>query len=152
LTPERPSSIKAVLAGELAPFGLARVTLKGDDAPAVGEVRRTLALITHELATNAAKYGALSVPMGEVEISCAVTGDEAFIRWTEAGGPRVSEPRKQGYGSRFVRRLAKASGGSFSVDYRPSGLVAEIRLPIRDASSSSSYRKARLRRAAENAP
>ena len=95
-----------------------------------------LALALHELATNAAKYGALSTPSGSVSITWEVADPfgEAMLRlrWTERDGPPVQAPARQGFGSRLIQRtFAAQTGGSASVTYDPAGVVCEITAPIR---------------------
>jgi two-component sensor histidine kinase len=95
-----------------------------------------LALALHELATNAAKYGALSTPSGTVairwEVADAVGEAMLRLRWTERGGPPVKAPVKQGFGSRLIQRTFTAeTGGSATVTYDPAGVVCVIAAPIR---------------------
>src|SRR6185437_16487289 len=72
----------------------------------VGEASSTtLALVIHELATNSAKYGALSVASGTLDVSCNADGDEVAVMWTERGGPPILAPvTLQGFGSKLVHR------------------------------------------------
>jgi two-component sensor histidine kinase len=93
-------------------------------------------LILHELATNAAKYGALSTENGSVAISWEVTGPLAEprlrLRWAERGGPPVRPPARQGFGSRLIRRSHSAEmGGTATIDYAPDGVVCVLEVPIR---------------------
>ncbi|PVM83410.1 sensor histidine kinase [Caulobacter endophyticus] len=103
-----------------------------DDAQAV-----PFALALHELATNAAKYGALSTPAGRVAIAWRL--DEPGVvdfSWTETGGPEVTAPSRRGFGSRMIERsLGGELKGSATLDFRPEGLVCTIRakLPSRGA-------------------
>ncbi|HEX8167631.1 MAG TPA: HWE histidine kinase domain-containing protein [Beijerinckiaceae bacterium] len=96
----------------------------------------SLALSLHELATNGAKYGALSAAGGSVTIAWEVVdrlGDARLrLRWTEHGGPPVRVPTRRGFGSRLIERsLAAESGGSATIEYRPEGVVCVIEAPIR---------------------
>lgn len=85
----------------------------------VGEAAATgLALVIHELATNAVKYGSLSVPEGTLDVSGTMLGDDVEIRWTEQGGPPVVKPDGPGgYGSKLLRRTLTGHLGG-SIDYR----------------------------------
>jgi two-component sensor histidine kinase len=97
----------------------------------VGEASSTtLALIIHELATNSAKYGALSVPSGTLDVSCNADEDEVAVRWTERGGPPVVTPvTSRGFGSELVRRsMAAQLGGSIAFDWSAEGLVVTLRM------------------------
>ncbi|SIQ31066.1 PAS domain S-box-containing protein [Rhizobium sp. RU20A] len=94
-----------------------------------------LGLVLHELATNATKYGSLSVPTGKVVITARRIQEEGAevlnLTWTEIGGPLVTEPEKRGFGSILIERsLDKVLGSAVSVSYLPSGLTALIRLPL----------------------
>ena len=82
-----------------------------------------MAMVLHELATNAAKYGALSCPSGTIAIDWALHGDQFEMDWQERGGPRVSPPARQGFGSRLIAASLKSDlAGEARLDYRPSGL------------------------------
>ena len=95
-----------------------------------------LNLAFHELATNAAKYGALSVPGGRVEIGWAVDRADRKvpvleIAWRERGGPPVRPPARRGFGSRLVERaLAREFGAEVKLDFAPGGVECRIRLPF----------------------
>ncbi|KQV83540.1 histidine kinase [Rhizobium sp. Root1220] len=97
----------------------------------VGENAATgLALVIHELATNALKYGALSTPEGTLDISGTMCGDDIEIRWTERGGPAVSTPDGPGgYGSKLLQRtLSGQLGGTLHHDWSPEGLLVTLRI------------------------
>jgi two-component sensor histidine kinase len=103
-----------------------------------------LAMALHELATNAVKYGALSVPEGRVALTWTVADDEDGLAleftWRETHGPEVAAPVRKGFGSRLLERgLAAELNGTVRVDYRPSGLVCVMRarLPAVEASASA---------------
>lgn len=106
-----------------------QVPLPPDHATAVG-------LILHELATNAAKYGALSVAEGRVVVDWDVSvGEDGVsgveIRWSESGGPETSPPSSEGFGTRLIHSAAKGNlEGSAELNYTPDGLVATIRFPL----------------------
>lgn len=86
----------------------------------------------HELATNAAKYGALSVKGGAVTVSWDYAPDGSFwVEWTETGGPPVTPPEKSGFGRLLLERaLAADLRGAVSMDFRPAGLVCRMTLPL----------------------
>jgi two-component sensor histidine kinase len=97
----------------------------------VGEASSTtLALVIHELATNSAKYGALSVASGTLDVSCNAHGDEVVVMWTERGGPPVVAPvAVQGFGSKLVHRsMAAQLGGTIAFDWADEGLVVTLRM------------------------
>jgi len=93
-------------------------------------------LALHELATNAAKYGALSVPSGRIGVMWRIDpGAPAclVIRWQERGGPPVSPPQRKGFGSRLIERsLAQEPGGAVEITYAPGGVVCEMSMPFTD--------------------
>ena len=85
----------------------------------------------HELATNAAKYGALSTPDGRVAVSWThARRGPLNIRWVESGGPAVSPPTRRGLGAvMLARALGGALRGETRMDWRPEGLVCDLDLP-----------------------
>ncbi|WP_026186839.1 sensor histidine kinase [Ensifer sp. BR816] len=94
-----------------------------------------LGLVLHELATNAVKYGSLSVPKGKIVLTARGVVEEGgavlHLTWTEVGGPPVREPRRRGFGSLLIERsLDKIIGSSVKVEYLPAGVTALIRLPL----------------------
>ncbi|WP_438752527.1 sensor histidine kinase [Pararhizobium sp. O133] len=94
-----------------------------------------LGLVLHELATNAAKYGSLSVPRGKVVLTARGVDEDGRrvldMTWTEVGGPPVEEPARRGFGSILIERsLDKVMGSSVKVEYLPAGLTAIVRLPL----------------------
>jgi len=91
----------------------------------------TLALVIHELATNSAKYGSLSVGSGTLDVSSKAHEDEVVIMWTERGGPplSVAATRQEGFGSKLIHRSMTAQlGGSIAFDWSSEGLVATLRM------------------------
>ena len=92
-----------------------------------------LALALHELATNALKYGALSVDGGLVAFDWSVEERTLVLRWRESGGPPVAPPSRRGFGVRLIEDgVTREVGGRAAIDYRPDGLVCELRLPLSD--------------------
>jgi two-component sensor histidine kinase len=88
-----------------------------------------LALVIHELATNSAKYGSLSVASGTLDVSCNAQDDNIVIVWTERGGPPVVPAASSGFGSELVHRsMAAQLGGTIAFDWSPEGLVATLRM------------------------
>ncbi len=83
----------------------------------------------HELATNAAKYGALSLPEGHVQIDWDTFGERLILRWTESGGPHVAAPKRHGFGTRVIEGLIFAQKGEIHFDWRREGLACEVILP-----------------------
>ena len=105
-------------------------------ALSVGErATNSLALLFHELTTNAAKYGALSADQGAVEIKWDADEKDLHLQWREAGGPVIAPPDKQGYGTRLVNVTMQQLGGRIDYDWRPEGLIARMQLPISSLNS-----------------
>jgi two-component sensor histidine kinase len=95
------------------------------------KLAQAMAVTVHELATNAAKYGALSGAKGQVRVewSC-VTDRQLVLRWTEAGGPPVSPPTRKGFGTRVIERMIRDGvNGRVQLDWRAEGLACEIAVP-----------------------
>jgi PAS domain S-box-containing protein len=102
-----------------------------------------IAMAVHELATNAAKYGALSVPSGCVVITWAITpGDvpRLVLRWQERGGPPVTVPTRRGFGTRLIERsLAQDIGGEVRLTYAPAGAVCVMDIPLSEAGGTAEH-------------
>lgn len=91
----------------------------------------TLAMVFHELAGNAARHGALSVPGGHVSVGWEIGADGAAILWRESGGPAVPTVVRRGFGSRLVEQGVRTElGGRAELDYLPDGLVYRLSLPF----------------------
>ena len=120
--------------GELAPFG-ARVATFGPRVRVNGQMSQHLAMAVHELATNAVKYGALSQPGGSVRVEWDVSerdGEPWFsFAWREIGGPPVSEPTREGFGQKLLRRLLGSSISAQPVIvYEATGLRYSFHCPL----------------------
>ena len=110
------------------------IVLSGDDLAVPAQMVSPMALVIHELATNAAKYGALSEPAGQVTIdwSAAEAGAPLVIEWRETGGPPPgsvkddSEQPSGGFGQRMTQAAMRQIGGTLTRDYRPEGAVITL--------------------------
>jgi two-component sensor histidine kinase len=109
--------------------GRDRVELDGPDLNLSAKAVLRLSLVLHELATNAAKYGALSKDAGSVRLTWRIEGADLTLRWQESGGPPLSKPSADGLGTRLIKSGMSGTGDG-SVDYREGGLVAEFRAPL----------------------
>jgi two-component sensor histidine kinase len=114
--------IEELLQLEMAPYGDSRVTLLGNPLHIPPKLAVSLGLMFHELATNAAKYGALSTPNGFLQISWRMVGDRLSVIWDENNGPPVASPEKTGFGTRLLASALKPFHGSVQTDYLPAGL------------------------------
>jgi PAS domain S-box-containing protein len=98
---------------------------------------QAIGLALHELATNAAKYGALSKETGQVEIGWGTDGDIFTMSWSEQDGPPVSVPQKRGFGTIVMKAMAERSvGGAVALDYAPSGVTWRLTCPAANALES----------------
>jgi PAS domain S-box-containing protein len=133
-------SLRDIIGEILQPFGLndgrvGRFSVEGDDVRLQPKESLTLAMVFHELATNAMKHGALSDgAAGQVGIAWRVEsvpqGDCMRLRWQESGGPPVTPPSRKGFGARLIERgLAQELNGEVRLDYEPTGVVCEIVMP-----------------------
>lgn len=105
-----------------------RIRIEGDDLEVGGKAISNIALLVHELATNAAKYGALSSAEGRLDVDIRRNGEEIRLIWRETGGPEPSPTKEQGFGSRLERGLATSLGAEILRDWQPTGLVVTVRL------------------------
>ncbi len=139
------ADLRDLLSGGLAPYagaGPERVILRGEDIMLRPRAVLTLAMVFHELTTNAAKYGALSVPGGQIEIRWQPVPAEAGARpmlridWIERGGPPVVAPKKRSFGSKLIEgSVAAEHGGSARMAFEPAGLRCEIVMPLEAATA-----------------
>lgn len=111
-----------------------RLQASGDDVQ-IGPNRALLiAMVLHELATNAVKYGSLSNADGRVDIvwSPTVGADRNLLKmsWKETGGPAVALPSRRGFGTRMIERALAADGGSSTLEFAQAGLICNITLPV----------------------
>lgn len=112
---------------------LGRVHLDGPDVAMGSKAALSLALLLHELTTNALKYGSLSLGAGRVDLGWRVEGDVLRVTWRESRGPEVVVPSGAGFGSRLINAGLGGSGGVV-VAYNRSGLVCEISAPLSELS------------------
>jgi PAS domain S-box-containing protein len=99
-----------------------------------------LALVLHELATNARKYGALSVLTGRLSVTWEVRtngGCSLLLSWKESEGPKISAPSEHGFGRALIEQTVRSHGGKASVHYRRDGLTCEIELPLPEQTRAS---------------
>jgi len=115
--------LREIVEQAVAPFNEAgRIASDGPDLEVSHRSNTSLSLALHELATNAVKYGALSVPDGHVDIDWSVGGGDFKFRWRESGGPTVVEPRRRGFGTKLIQMLGASLRGKADIEFRPEGL------------------------------
>ena len=110
----------------------ARISVDGPATLLKPSATVTLTLALHELATNAAKYGALSNAKGTVAVRWTVESDKLELVWEESGGPAVTKPQETGFGTRLLQRaVATDLGATVMIDYDSKGVVCRISAPLR---------------------
>lgn len=133
--------LQGVLDQIFAPYrseSVARIILSGDNVPIDDRSATPLALLFHELATNAAKYGALSVAQGVVRLHVAMDGDDVRIDWQEEGGPPVVPGGAAGFGTRLMTlSIERQLGGRMERNWAADGLRLSLWIPSRSMSRAA---------------
>jgi chemotaxis methyl-accepting protein methylase/two-component sensor histidine kinase/PAS domain-containing protein len=117
------------------PAGSTAITIDGEPLAISPRQALGLSFVLHELGTNAAKHGALAVPGGRLAIDWRVEGEpgarQVRLGWRESGGPAITPPNEQGFGTKLIERAcAHELGGKAELHYAPDGLACEVRFPI----------------------
>jgi two-component sensor histidine kinase len=142
----RPASANATLLDMLrellSPYPAmqdGRLTISGDDAPIDDRGATPIALVVHELATNAAKYGALSTETGRVDVACRRQGDHLTLHWRERGGPPIAgPPTHQGFGAQLASMSVEQQlGGRLTRTWAPEGLILDLEVKLSRLSRDS---------------
>lgn len=127
------AELRELVNEELAPYGKGgglRATLDGPEIFLKPNVAQIMAVLCHELATNAAKYGALSVAEGRVAVTWTRDDRWLVFKWTETGGPSAKPPSREGFGTRVMRKLIEQADGKLYAEWLSSGLVCEVNIPF----------------------
>jgi two-component sensor histidine kinase len=132
------ADFQSIVDGIFAPYrilGGDQVRISGPPVRLQPNAALLLAMVVHELATNAAKYGALSAPCGTLDVSWTVAqrGDSRrlVIEWLESGGPQVKPPERQGFGSRLAERaISHELNGSAQMVFDPAGIRCKFDIPL----------------------
>jgi two-component sensor histidine kinase len=119
-----------ILAAELSAYGRSRVSYQGESVRLPPKLAAMLALVFHELATNAAKYGALSISTGRVQITWNVSGSLVKMRWEESNGPEVAPPTRRGFGTRLLSHALDPFHGVIESTYSARGLRCDISFAV----------------------
>src|SRR5262249_22873620 len=126
------ADLSTIATQELAPYsakGEMRLRMDGPQVRLEPDAAQAIAITLHELATNAAEYGALSTANGQIDLKWSHEADGRLVlRWTEKGGPTVQMPTRQGFGGRITGEMIRQLTGQVRFDWRPEGLVCEIAL------------------------
>ncbi|CCD92476.1 putative two-component sensor histidine kinase with PAS/PAC domains [Bradyrhizobium sp. ORS 375] len=117
-----------------------RIAIDGPQIELTPEAAQAIGMAVHELATNAAKYGALSSDDGRVALNWTQDGDDFDMSWRESDGPPVSHPEHKGFGSRVISDMVRAGlEGTVEVEFAPPGLRWHLRCPLQRISRGSSH-------------
>jgi PAS domain S-box-containing protein len=135
---ERQTTLRALIQtivsphNDAVPDGEHRVTIHGPDVAIGGSAITGVALLLHEFMTNAAKYGALSVPTGHVDATWTVQADEVHLAWRERGGPLIGDQKQvERFGSVLAQATVKGQlGGSIARDWEAAGLTVHLTVPL----------------------
>jgi two-component sensor histidine kinase len=134
--------LRELLEQAVSPFASdadSAIRMRGPDHTLSARAALALAMVIHELATNAAKYGALSMPSGRIDLEWSVAApsdrkddaDWISLNWIEKDGPPTQEPSRRGFGSRLIERsITKDLGGKAELQFKPSGLQCVLAFPL----------------------
>jgi PAS domain S-box-containing protein len=139
-SPHRPTSLHGMVKELLAPYQSAsneRIQISGDDPGIDDQSATPLALLFHELGTNAAKYGSLSSELGFVTLAIQVDADSTVMQWHESCGPRITRHSADGFGSSLIAMsVEKQLGGTIERDWLESGLKVTVKIPTKSVCRS----------------
>jgi two-component sensor histidine kinase/FixJ family two-component response regulator len=126
------ATIDSTVRNAIEPFdqGGGRFIISGGDIRIISSSVIAFAMTLNELCTNTTKFGALSLPGGQVRISWSVDGERLRFEWAESGGPLVSEPTRKSFGTRMMTSLGQQLKGQVELDYKPSGFVYTLDVPL----------------------
>ncbi|MES2861527.1 MAG: HWE histidine kinase domain-containing protein [Pseudomonadota bacterium] len=126
------ATIDSTLRSAIEPFdqGGDRFVVAGDDIRITSSSVIAFAMTLNELCTNTTKFGALSVPGGQVHLSWRVDAGRLHFDWLETGGPAVSEPTRKGFGTRMITALGQQLKGQVKLNYSPTGFAYALDVPV----------------------
>lgn len=128
------TTVATLIRSILAPHDHAnasRIAITGTDVPLSGNALTSFALLLHEFATNAAKYGALSSPLGRLAVDITAVNETLFVRWEESGTPDIeSGSLHQGFGTILEKAALRGLGGKIVKEWKPDGLLLLLEFPL----------------------
>jgi len=132
------ADLGTLVAEEFAPYrGGNKVELKGPNVSLSPATAQGIALALHELATNAAKHGALSSLKGKVSLTWQLQSDALTLHWVESGGPPIKTPSARSFGLKVIKAsIEQQLGGQATFDWNPKGLRCDLSIALRDARES----------------
>jgi two-component sensor histidine kinase len=122
--------IRDLLLSELGPYGHVRFSLNGDALFLPAKLAVSLALVFHELATNAAKYGAFSSPRGLLQVSWTVSEGRLSLTWDETGGPAVEQVGQAGFGTKLLRSALRTFDGKTETTFLKTGVHCTLQCRV----------------------
>jgi two-component sensor histidine kinase len=132
---DQTADLKAILQSEMQIHGAGRASLDGPSIQLPSMHAKVVALVFHELGTNAAKHGSLSVAAGRVHMSWTVRDGTVRIQWLETNGPTVNPPNATGFGTVFVQHMLQSVQGAMRPDFGPDGFACEIEFKLPSAAA-----------------
>ena len=126
------ATIDSTVRSAIEPFdqGSGRFIISGEDIRITSSSVMAFAMTLNELCTNTTKFGALSVPEGQVRLAWRVEGERFEFEWAETGGPPVTAPTRTSFGTRMMQSLGQQLSGRVELDYRPGGFVYAMDVPL----------------------
>lgn len=126
------ATIDSTIRSAVEPFdqGGGRFLISGEAIRITSSSVIAFAMTLNELCTNTTKFGALSIPGGQVHLSWRIDGERLHLEWIETGGPPVTEPTRKSFGTRMMTSLGQQLKGNVALDYRPSGFAYTLNVPI----------------------
>jgi two-component sensor histidine kinase len=126
------ASLQRLIEEELAAFinVEGRVAISGPALELAPDAAQTVALILHELTTNATKYGALARQTGRITVEWSLDREHLSLRWRETGGPAVTRPAEIGFGSLLIETTLPALNGDIHYDWNTEGMACTVRIPV----------------------
>lgn len=126
------ATIDSTVRSAVEPFdqGGGRFIISGDDIRITSSSVIAFAMTLNELCTNTTKFGALSLPGGQVHLTWLVEDERLHLEWIETGGPPVVEPTRKSFGTRMMTALGQQLKGRVNLDYRPSGFAYTLNVPV----------------------
>lgn len=126
------ATIESTVRSAVEPFdqGGGRFIISGEDIRITSSSVIAFAMTLNELCTNTTKFGALSVPGGQVHLSWRVDGARLHLEWADTGGPPVTEPTRKSFGTRMMTSLGQQLKGEVDLSYEPCGFVYTLNVPI----------------------
>ena len=133
------ATIGSTIRNAVEPFdqGSGRFIISGEDIRITSSSVIAFAMTLNELCTNTTKFGALSLPDGQVRLAWRVDRERLHFEWAESGGPLVTEPMRKSFGTRMMTSLGQQLKGKVELDYKPSGFVYTLDVPLEALTTKS---------------